>query len=182
MKGFFREILITAVLAVVIFLGVNTTVQTSVVVGASMEPSFHEGERVLINKVAYSFGEPERGDVIIFKPPGSHAQEDYIKRIIALPGDTVEVKSGTTYVNGYPLEEPYILAHPQYTFAEIRLDDGSYFVLGDNRRNSNDSHTGWLVPRENIVGKAWINLWPPESWGLVPYYPLEEQLEGSPGG
>ncbi|MFC1964222.1 signal peptidase I [Chloroflexota bacterium] len=180
MKAFFREIIVTALLAVVIFLVVNTTLQTSVVVGASMEPSFHEGERIIINKVAYSLSDPARGDVIIFKPPGA-GSEDYIKRIIALPGDTVEVKSGTTYVNGSPLEEPYILAHPQYTVPEMKVDDGSYFVLGDNRRNSNDSHTGWVVPRGNIVGKAWINIWPPDNWGPVPDYNLAEELKGSPG-
>jgi signal peptidase I len=169
MKAFLREFLITLVLALLIFFGVNATLQTFVVVGSSMEPSFFEGERLLVSKASYFFGEPKRGDVIVFEPPGQR-NGDYIKRVIALPGDMVEINSGTVYVNGSPLEEPYIVHPPQYTCQEQEIDDNSYFVLGDNRSNSNDSHTGWLVPRENIVGKAWFSIWPPSSLGLVPDY------------
>ncbi|MFC1961469.1 signal peptidase I [Chloroflexota bacterium] len=176
MKAFLRELFITALLALVIFFVVNGTLQTSVVVGASMEPSFYGGERLLINKAAYFFSDPSRGDVIIFKSP-ANANEDYIKRVIAEHGDTVEIKSGVVYVNGSPLKESYILNSPNYTLAETEIGDDYYFVLGDNRRNSNDSHSGWLVPKENIVGKAWLSIWPPSNWGLVPTYPLVEQLD-----
>jgi signal peptidase I len=109
--------------------------------------------------------------VIIFTPPGRPGG-DYIKRVIALPGDTVEIKSGVVYVNDEPLEEDYIISRPRYTMEKTEVAPGQYFVLGDNRANSNDSHTGWLVPRENIVGKAWFYLWPPPTWGLVPEYDL----------
>ena len=172
MKGFIREIFITAIVAVVIFVVLQTSIQSFIVVGASMEPSFDNGQRLLINKVTYRFGEPQRGDVIVFRPPDNQ-YADYIKRIIAVPGDTIEIKSGTVYVNNEPLEEDYILTRPRYTMEKTKIAPGEYFVLGDNRANSNDSHTGWRVPRENIVGKAWLFIWPPTTWGLVPDYDLE---------
>jgi len=175
MKTFFRELLITAIVAVVIFFVIQATVQTFVVVGTSMMPGFHDGQRLLVGKAAYTFHEPERGDIVVFQPPNGQPG-DYIKRIIGLPGDTVEIKKGTVYVNGSPLDEPYIKNPPNYTLKEEKIDEDSYFVLGDNRDNSNDSHSGWVVPRQNIVGKAWLSIWPPDKWGLAPNYPLLEQL------
>ncbi|MFH1651511.1 MAG: signal peptidase I [Chloroflexota bacterium] len=175
MRAFLRELLITAALAFIIFLVVNTTLQTSVVIGASMEPNFFEGERLLVNKAAYFFEEPQRGDVIIFKPPG-RADSDYIKRIIGLPGDTVEIRGQQVYVDGVPLQEPYITHDPRYTMPETKVASDSYFVLGDNRSNSSDSHTGWLVPRENVVGKVWIYIWPPAQWGVSSNHALDEQV------
>ena len=178
MKTFLREILITAILALLIFFTVQTTLQTFVVVGPSMLPSFKDEQRLLVNKVVYYFHEPERGDVVIFQSPNNR-QEDYIKRIIALPDDTVEVKNGAVYVNGSKLDEPYIKNPPSYTLAEQKIQEDSYFVLGDNRDNSNDSHRGWVVPRQNLVGKAWLSIWPLDNWGIVPDYPLQEQLTTS---
>jgi signal peptidase I len=175
MKNILREILITIILALIIFFAARATIQTYVVVMTSMEPSFHEGQRLVVNKVVYIFGEPERGDVVIFRAPNQQ-HDDFIKRVIALPGDTVEVKDRAVYVNGIKLDEPYIKSPPTYNMAEITVPDDDYFVLGDNRNNSNDSHYGWLLPRENIIGKAWLSTWPPDNWGLVPSYHLEEQL------
>jgi signal peptidase I len=175
MKTLLREVLITIVLALIIFLAARATIQTYVVVMTSMEPSFHEGQRVVVNKAVYFFGEPERGDVVIFEAPNQQ-HDDFIKRIIALPGDTVEVKDGAVFINGVRLNEPYIKSPPSYTMAEMKVPEKSYFVLGDNRNNSNDSHHGWLLPQENIIGKAWLSTWPPDSWGVVPDYSLEEQL------
>ena len=86
---------------------------------------------------------------------------------------------GVVYVNGSPLDEPYIKNSPNYTLDEEKIPDNKYFVLGDNRGNSNDSHSGWLVPRQNIVGKAWLSIWPPNKWEAVPDYPLQEQLASS---
>lgn len=166
MQAFFRQVLVTVLFAVAIFFALQTTIQTSIVVGRSMEPSFYQGQRLLINKAVYHLDQPERGDVIIFHPPNSSGA-DYIKRIIALPDETVEIKMGTVYVNGSPLNEPYIKNSPDYTLQQLDVMDGEYFVLGDNRNNSNDSHNGWTVPRENIVGKAWISIWPPGTWGLI---------------
>ena len=179
MKSFFREFLITLILAVIIFFVVQATLQTFIVVGTSMQPSFQDGQRLIVNKATYFFfDEPERGDVIIFQPPNGQ-QDDYIKRIIALPGDTVEIKGGAVYVNGSKLDEPYIKRPPGYTYNEQKIRSDNYFVLGDNRVNSNDSHTGWLVPRQNIIGKVWLSIWPLDKWGLVSHYHLQEQLATS---
>jgi len=175
MRAFLREILVTLILAIVVFFTLQATVQSFIVVGSSMGPGLHAGQRLLINKVVYSFHEPERGDIIVFHPPDNQ-HVDYIKRIIALPGDTVEVKEETIYVNGSQLNEPYIKEPPKYTIREQKIAGSEYFVLGDNRNNSNDSHNGWTVPRQNIIGKAWLSIWPPNEWGLVPNYSLQEQL------
>ena len=178
MRVFLREILGPIFLAVVIFLILQATMQSFVVVGSSMKPSLYEGQRLLINKAVYSFHEPEWGDVIVFEPPNNR-QADYIKRIIALPGDTVEIKVGVVYVNGSPLNEPYIKDQPSYTLHPKEVPENDYFVLGDNRNNSNDSHNGWTVPRQNIIGKAWLSIWPPRQWGVVTSYELAEQLTNS---
>ncbi len=175
MKNILREVLITIILALIIFFAARATIQTYIVVMTSMEPSFHEGQRLVVNKVVYIFGEPERGDVVVFRAPNQE-HDDFIKRVIALPGDTVEVKNGAVYINGVRLDEPYIKSPPSYNMAEMKVPEDSYFVLGDNRNNSNDSHYGWLLPRENIIGKAWLSTWPPDNWGLVPDYSLGEQL------
>lgn len=175
MKSLFREVLITLFVAVVVFFVLQTTIQSSVVVGGSMEPSFRDGQRLLINKAVYHFREPTRGDVIIFHPPYEYGR-DYIKRVIGLPGDIVEIRLGTVYVNGHKLQEPYIKALPAYTLQPYKVKEDSYFVLGDNRNNSNDSHNGWIVPRQNVVGKAWLSIWPPDEWSLIADYQLQEQV------
>ena len=175
MKSILREVLITVILAAIIFLGARMTIQTYVVIMTSMVPSFHEGQRVVVNKAVYFFGDPEIGDVIVFEAP-NHEHDDFIKRIIGRPGDTVEVKDGAVYVNDVRLDEPYINSAPRYTMEEMEIPEGKYFVLGDNRNNSNDSHYGWLLPRENVIGKAWLSTWPPAYWGLIPDYHLEDQI------
>ena len=177
MKAFFREVFFTLLIAAVIVVGFHYTLQTYRIFMSSMEPSFHEGQRLLVNKAAYFFREPEHGDVIIFRAP--NGTDDYIKRIIAIPGDTVEVKDNTVFVNGIPLDEPYVLDSPNYTMEKTEVPPDRYFVLGDNRNNSNDSHRGWFASREDIIGKAWLSTWPPEAWGLVPDYALSEQLTSS---
>ena len=178
MKAFFREFFLTLIIAAVIFGAFNFTLQTFGIYMSSMEPSFYEGQRLLVNKAVYLIDDPERGDVLIFNAPNGR-NGDYIKRIIGLPGDTVEIKEGAVYVNGAKLDEPYIMSNPGYTLKEEKIPPDMYFVLGDNRNNSDDSHHGWLVPHENIIGKAWISTWPPSKWGIVPDYPLAEQLAGS---
>jgi len=146
-----------------------------------MEPGLQNGQQLLINKVVYYFHEPERGDVIILHPPPPYSPKTtpFIKRIIALSGDTVEVKNGVVYVNGSELDEPYIKEPPGYNFQQKKIPENEYFVLGDNRNNASDSHNGWTVPRQNIIGKTWLSIWPPSEWGLAPNYSLNEQIEGS---
>ena len=182
MRTFIRDVLGTAILAVIIFILLETTVQSFVVSGPSMDNSFQNGERVLIlrDRVAYVFHEPERGDVTIFHPPGNN-NSDYIKRIIGLPGDKVEIKNGAVYVNDVKLIEPYIKEPPRYVLEPVTVPANNYFVLGDNRNISNDSHSGWVVPRQNILGKVWLSIWPPGKWGLISNYSLGEQLVSSPG-
>jgi signal peptidase I len=175
MKNFLREFLITIVLAVIIFLVAQRTIQTYEVFMTSMEPNFHEGQRVVVNKAVYIFGEPQRGDVIIFKAPDG-SNEDFIKRVIGLPGDTVEIKDRAVYVNSVKLSEPYVAEEPNYTMAPKKVPKDKYFVLGDNRNRSNDSHQGWYVDHDDIRGKAWLSTWPPDDWGLIHNYPLGEQI------
>jgi signal peptidase I len=179
MKTFLREVLGTLVLAIAIFLIIQATLQSSVVIGSSMEPNLHNGHRVLINKVVYSFHEPERGDIVVFTPPDSIASNnDYIKRIIGMPGEVVEIKDGIIYIlqedgNTLVLDEgEYIYEFPKDSFLSDKIPADSYFVLGDNRNNSNDSRGGWMVTRQDIVGKAWLLIWPITEWGLAPNYSL----------
>jgi signal peptidase I len=175
MKNFLREFLITVGLAVIIFVVAQRTVQTYEVFMTSMEPNFHEGQRVVVNKAVYYFGDPDRGDVIIFKAP-DNSGEDFIKRVIGLPGDTVEIKDQAVYVNDIRLVEPYVAQPPYYTMAKVVVPKDKYFVLGDNRNNSNDSHNHWFVDRKDIRGKAWLSTWPPEEWGIIHDYDLDEQI------
>jgi signal peptidase I len=178
MKVFLREIAITLAMAILIFLVLQATVQSFVIVEHCMEPEFQEGERLLVNKVVYHFTDPKRGDVVILHPPLT-PEKAYIKRIIALPGDSVEVKDGAVYINGTKLDEPYVGDPPHYTFNLEEVPENEYFVLGDNRNIANDSHKGWTLPRENIIGKAWLSFWPSSELGLVRNYPLAEQLASS---
>ncbi|MBI4770756.1 MAG: signal peptidase I [Chloroflexi bacterium] len=132
-----------------------------------MEPTLHNGEYLILSKLTYKLDDPERGDVIVFRYP-RNPERDFIKRIVGLPGDHVEVRDGGVYVNGARLSEDYILSAPLY---ESTWDVGAseYFVLGDNRNNSSDSHSWGLLPAENVIGKAWITYWPPTDWGIVPH-------------
>jgi signal peptidase I len=140
-----------------------------------MLPNFVPGERVVVNKAAYWFKGPNRGDVVIFKAP-SGVKENWIKRIIGLPGDTVQIIQGKVYINGVKLDEPYVKLPFTYSMAKMTVSAGNYFFLGDNRDVSNDSSRGWFMPRQNLIGKAWLVSWPPSDWGLVPGYNLNAQL------
>ncbi|MFC1943129.1 signal peptidase I [Chloroflexota bacterium] len=174
MKGFLRDTLTTLIIAVVIFFGLQAAVQSFEIDGPSMIPNFHDGQRIVVNKAVYRFHEPERGDVVIFRSPNSQ-QDDYIKRIIGLPGESVEIKEGTVYIhrgddNVLPLDESYLIELAEQAFKGDIIPDNEYFVLGDNRKNSNDSRHGWMLPRQNIIGKVWLSIWPPDEWGLMPDY------------
>ena len=176
-----REIAITLLMALVLFLGIHYTVQNTEVISPSMVPTLSVGERLFVNKLAYKFGRlPQRGDIIVFKPPPEAqptTDNDYIKRIIGLPGEVVEIKDGLVDIHEtdgtvITLNEPYISAAPDYQYTSPVIPKDSYFVLGDNRNNSGDSHRGWTVPFGNIVGRAWWVTWPFSKFGAAPNYKL----------
>jgi signal peptidase I len=179
LNSFLREILITLAIATLLFLGIYSTLQNSEVIGPSMQPALHTGERVLINKLAYHFGgTPQRGDIIVLIPPASqNADSDYIKRVIGLPGERVELKDGKVYIhqadgNTLELDEPYVTNPATQDYMSDVIPQGQYFVMGDNRNQSSDSRSWGTVSLDEIVGKAWLITWPFSDFGLAPNYSL----------
>ena len=170
-KSFLRDTLEIVFLALVLYVVIQYAVQTVHVLGSSMYSTLHDNDLLVASKISYKLHQPQRGDIIVFKPP-DEASRDFIKRIIGLPGDTILVKNGQVIVNGEPLDESYIHYPATYTYPfdgqPRQVPDGNYFVLGDNRPNSSDSHLGWFVPAENLVGRAWLSYWPPAAWGVMP--------------
>lgn len=163
-----RDILITIAIAAVMYIVLISVIFPYEVQQTSSVPNIMPGDRIIAVKAAYLFSKPQRGDIIVCHSPIQH--EDLIKRIIGLPGETVEVKDDAVYINGVPLNEPYIKTPPTYTMAMVTVPAGNYFILGDNRNVSEDSHLGWFLPRNDIIGKAWLIYWPPGRWGLSPNY------------
>lgn len=166
----FREIAETLLLTLFIFWIVNTATGRFRIEGHSMLPTLQEGEYVIINKLSYYLENPSRGDIIVLNFPNDRSR-DFIKRIVGIPGDHIEINNGIVEINGIGLDEPYINAQPNYSGA-WDVPEGQYFVLGDNRNNSSDSHNWSYLPQDDIVGKAWIIYWGPENWGLIPHYEL----------
>ena len=164
-KRFFLDILETIILAVVLYFGINAVSARVRVDGFSMRPTLQDGEYILVNKLAYKTGEPTRGDIIVFIFPVD-PQEDLIKRVIGLPGETVSIHNGVVSVNGTPLTEPYIASPPAYD-GDWVVPDGQLFVLGDNRNDSRDSHQWRFLPIENVIGKAVLIYWPPPEWQVI---------------
>jgi signal peptidase I len=159
-----RELIETAVLTIAIFLVVRVALQNFKVEGDSMTPNLHNAEYILVNKIDYMIGKPSRGDVIVFRAvPAGRPDADFIKRVIGLPGDTVAVHGGYVWINGKKLVESYIDKYhrPDYTFPAAKVPQNDYFVLGDNRNNSQDSHLWRWLPKQYIIGKAWVSYWPP---------------------
>lgn len=149
----------------------------------SMLPTLQVNDHLVIEKISYRFHSPQRGDIIVFMPSDQLRQQNpdlfkdaFIKRVIGLPGETVEVKNGTVFVNGQPLTENYTAAPPEYVWGPEVVPPDSYLVLGDNRNNSLDSHIWGYVPHENIIGRASVRIWPPNRVGEIgpqPSYSLE---------
>jgi signal peptidase I len=162
------EIIQTVLVAALLFLAVNFVTARIRVEGSSMEPSLHDGEFVVVNRLAYRWQMPIRGDIIVFRFPLDPSRR-FIKRIIGLPGDDIEIRARTVYVNGVALDEPYIAAEPRYT-GEWHIDPDQLFVLGDNRNNSSDSENWGPLPVEDVIGKAVLVYWPPGDLGIIPHY------------
>lgn len=159
------EVTQTIIIAVVAVFLVRTFVaQPFLVSGQSMEPTFHDGNYLLIDEIAYRVREPERGEVIVFRYPGDH-RSYYIKRIIGLPGERVMIKSGRITVtsvegNEVKLDEPYVMPGPLTGDVDMKLNPGSYFVMGDNRGFSYDSRSWGPLEQSDIIGLVRVRLWP----------------------
>ncbi|MCT7950240.1 signal peptidase I [Ancylothrix sp. C2] len=137
----------------------------------SMQPTLQINDRLIIDKITYQSQAPQRGDIIVFNPTESLIQQNFkdafLKRVIGLGGEKVEVKEGQVYINNQPLEESYIAEKPDYQYGPITVANNEYFVLGDNRNNAYDSHYWGFVPRQNIIGKATKKFWPPQRSGSI---------------
>ncbi|MGD0205684.1 MAG: signal peptidase I [Dehalococcoidia bacterium] len=197
----FREVVETLLLAVLIFLAVRSTVQNFKVEGSSMIPSLDNGQYIIVNKLAYAqfdlgifdflpffdagdnsthhvFGSPKRGDVVVFQSP-SYADRDFIKRIIGVPGDKVQIRDGVVYINDEPLDEPYTEGTTNCPCGPWYIEEGQYFVLGDHRSNSSDSRQFGPIPEEKIIGKTWFSYWPLSDVGLAPNHSVSFASEES---
>jgi signal peptidase I len=159
------DVLETLILSAVLFLGINAVSARVRVEGSSMEPSLHDGEFVIVNRLAYRFGTPEHGDVVVFHYP-RNPEEENIKRIIGKAGDQVRIVDGQVFVNDDMIDESYIAAPPRYT-GEWEVPEGSLFVLGDNRNNSSDSHVWGPLSMDFVIGKAIFVYWPLTDWGSI---------------
>ena len=169
-RQMFRDIMETLILAVVLFVGINAVSARVRVDGTSMIPTLQNGEFVLVNRLAYRFGDVQHSDIIVFHHPNPPSQ-DLIKRVIGLPGDEIVIHAGQVSVNGQLLNEPYIEAAPAYEGTWL-VPEGSLFVLGDNRNNSEDSHKWGLLPISNVIGKAILIYWPPPEWTVIQHSSL----------
>ncbi|ESA36263.1 signal peptidase i [Leptolyngbya sp. Heron Island J] len=169
------ESLQTIGLSVVLALGIRQFVaEARYIPTGSMEPTLQVNDRLVVEKLSYYFNSPERGDIVVFWPPAELTPEGqprnaFIKRIVGLPGDTVEVSDGQVFINDEPIEESYIKAPPNYEWGPETVPTESYLVFGDNRNNSVDSHA-WrepFLPEDQIIGKAVVRFWPPSRVGLL---------------
>ncbi len=169
-KRFLIDLFETVGLALVLFLIINTVSARVRVDGFSMLPTLHDGEFVLVNKLAYTLGKPVRGDIIVFRSTTTD-DLDLIKRVIGLPGDQVDIRDRQVLVNGQALNEAYINADPNYS-GQWHVPEGYLFVLGDNRNDSSDSHVWGFLPQQNVIGKALLIYWPPPEWALINHVPI----------
>lgn len=166
-----REVVETITLTLLMVLIIRFAVENFRVDGQSMEPTLHNEEYILVDKAVYLLHPPERGDVIVFKYPRD-PQVDYVKRIIAIPGDTISVVGQTVTVDGVVLNEFYVNKddpnNPFSSFTNRLVGPNEYFVMGDNRGNSSDSREWGYVPRQNIIGRAELVYWPFNETNLGP--------------
>ncbi|MCM0592375.1 MAG: signal peptidase I [Gloeotrichia echinulata DEX184] len=139
----------------------------------SMVPTLHTGDRLVVEKISYHFHPPTIGDIIVFQPPaelqrrGYPKDQAFIKRIIGQPGEIINVADGKVYINGQPLQEDYIAEPPNSPFPPVKVPEGEFFVMGDNRNDSNDSRYWGFLPQKNIIGRATFRFWPLDRFGLI---------------
>jgi len=162
-RGFVKELASVVIIAFILSMILRTfVVEGRIIPTGSMLPTIQLQDRVMVNKFVYYFREPQRGDVVVFDPPEAlHTSQDYIKRVIGLPGEQIEMKDGKVYVDGIPLIEPYLDEPVYYNYGPVEVPENSLLVLGDNRNNSFDSHrwNAWLT-QDRVKGKAFLIYWP----------------------
>ncbi len=166
------ELIKTLITAVILAFGIRTFVaEARYIPSSSMEPTLQINDRLIIEKITYRFQSPDRGDIVVFNPTDALKAKDFhdafIKRIIGLPGDVVEVKQGQVFCNGTLLTEDYIDQPPNYEYGPVTVPPDQYLVLGDNRNNSYDSHYWGFVPQEKLIGKAFVRFWPLPRLGVL---------------
>jgi signal peptidase I len=179
MKRLVLETLEVLLIALAIFFAIHFMLQNFRIEGSSMEPNLLDGQYVLVLKTPYWFGNnPSRGEIIVAHHPTGG--EDVIKRVIGLPGETVEVKrDGSVYIDGQKIEEPYISSPPGMPHPAEVVPLDNYFVMGDHRDVSADSRVWGTVPRNDVVGRAWIIIWPMHDWGFAPNRTIEFEIPTS---
>lgn len=163
---FVLDLVETVVLAVVLYLIIQTLTQRIKVESTSMMPTLYANDYVVVNRLAYKLGQPHRGDIIVFKYPPDPTQIPYIKRVIGLPGDQVHIAGGKVYINGVVLNEPYLKVTTNGS-GDWSVPEGNLFVMGDNRNGSSDSRAWGWVPLGNVIGKAEVVYWPPQHWAQL---------------
>ena len=170
-KAVIREIVETVILTLIIFFLIQSVIRNFRVDGHSMDPNLHHGQYLVVDKISYklpfAWRPPQRGDVVVFEPP-TRPEDDFVKRIIGLPGETVEIRQGEVYINNKRLVESYLPRQDRFSMSARAVPEGAYFVMGDNRGNSNDSRHWGFLETHKLVGKAWLSYWPPETWGSIP--------------
>lgn len=182
-----REVVETIALTVVVFVVINALTGRFRVEGPSMRPTLQEGQYLVIRKsvcklylplggdiTIYKFPPPRRGDIIVFHHP-QNPDRDLIKRVVGLPYEKVTISKGQVYINGVLLAEPYV-KYQAGRSGSYELGADEFFVLGDNRPDSDDSRNWGVVKRDEIIGKAWISYWPPSEWGGVAHYKFSGQI------
>lgn len=166
-KKIFKEYVLTFAVAIVISLGIREAIaQPFVIPSGSMLPTIQIGDRILANKFIYRLRKPARGDIVVFQPPPDLGSTPFVKRLVGLPGDEIEVKNGQLYVNGKVFQKGFI-GKVSYSYGPTRVPAGTIFLLGDNRDNSFDSHVWGFLPVGNVIGEGFLVYWPPQNIKLL---------------
>lgn len=176
-QGFWRsqkDNILTIVIALLLAIIMRGFVAESrYIPSPSMVPTLYPGDRVVVEKLSYRWRSPQPGDIVVFNPPtqlqaaGFAADQAFIKRVIAVAGQTIQVHDQHVFIDGQPLSEPYIADAPKYDMPAVKVPPGTLFVMGDNRNNSNDSHVWGFLPQSNVIGRANIRFWPPGQAGFI---------------